>query len=246
MIWILVAALALAFANGSNDNFKGVATLEGSATCSHGKALAWATVMTFVGSIAATYFASELLTRFGGKGLVGADVAADPVFIAAVASAAAGTVLLATRFGMPTSTTHALIGALIGAGMAANGPVHYEVLSDKFLLPLFLSPLVAVLGTMALYPTLRIARRGLGITRDSCFCIGEETVEVVPGMTSAHAIAYEKKLSVRTGKAVSCHTRYQGHVLGLSAARALDAAHFASAGVLSFARGLNDLSLIHI
>ena len=96
---VISVALLLAFANGANDNFKGVATLLGSRTGGYRKVLLWATVTTFLGSLFAIVLAGELLARFQGKGLVSPEVAGDPGFATAVALGAALTVLLATRLG---------------------------------------------------------------------------------------------------------------------------------------------------
>ncbi len=54
------------------------------------------------------------------------------------------TVLAATRFDLPVSTTHALTGALIGAALVSGAGVHFAVLAKGFVLPLLLSPVVAV------------------------------------------------------------------------------------------------------
>ena len=56
---ILITGLLLAYANGANDNFKGVATLLGSATTNRHRALAWATVTTLLGSLCAIWLAGE-------------------------------------------------------------------------------------------------------------------------------------------------------------------------------------------
>lgn len=48
---ILLAVCCLTYANGANDNFKGVATLFGSGTTSYRRALLWATLTTFLGSL---------------------------------------------------------------------------------------------------------------------------------------------------------------------------------------------------
>ena len=85
IVAILLVGLLLAYGNGANDNFKGVATLLGSGTSSYRGALVWATVTTGLGSVAALVIARQLLTAFSGKGLVPAHVVADPVFPAAVA-----------------------------------------------------------------------------------------------------------------------------------------------------------------
>src|SRR3989338_6411120 len=124
MIWLLAVTLAVlfvAYANGANDNFKGVATLFGSGTTTYQMALSWATVTTLSGSIAALFLATRLVKTFTGKGLVPDAVIDNPAFLAAVALGAGLTVLLAARFGIPISTTHGLTGALAGAGFAAVG-----------------------------------------------------------------------------------------------------------------------------
>ena len=59
VITIAFVGLLLAYANGANDNFKGVATLVGSGTTSHHRALLWATVTTALGSVAALVLARE-------------------------------------------------------------------------------------------------------------------------------------------------------------------------------------------
>ena len=53
-IVIVGATLFVAYANGANDNFKGVATLFGSGTTDYRKALFWATITTFAGSVTAS------------------------------------------------------------------------------------------------------------------------------------------------------------------------------------------------
>src|SRR5205085_4348248 len=123
---LLLAVLFLAYSNGANDNFKGVATLFGSGTCTYRRALAWATLTTLAGSLLALYLAGGLVESFKGKGLVPDAVTRQPAFLLAVSLGAALTVLLATRIGMPVSTTHALTGGLVGAGLlAAAGEVYF-------------------------------------------------------------------------------------------------------------------------
>ena len=104
------AAVLVAYANGANDNFKGVATLAGSGTTDYRRALWWATATTFAGSIIAIVLAGQLYQMFSGKRLVSAALAAQGEYQAAVALGAALTILLATWLGMPISTTHALMG----------------------------------------------------------------------------------------------------------------------------------------
>ena len=49
--FIFLAVCFLAYSNGANDNFKGVASLFGSRTCGYHAAISWATVATFAGSV---------------------------------------------------------------------------------------------------------------------------------------------------------------------------------------------------
>lgn len=237
---LLLAGLLLAFANGANDNFKGVATLFGSGTTNYRGALAWATVTTLLGSLAAVLLAGALLKNFSGKGLVDDALVGNVNYAAAVALGAGATVLLATRTGMPISTTHSLVGALVGAGLAAGSAVSYSKLGGTFLLPLLIGPLLSVAATSLVYPVFRFARQSLGITAETCLCAGNEVVETIPAADFAVALQRAEQLTVRVGDAVTCRQRYQGRVLGVEAGAALNWLHYLSAGSVGFARGLND------
>jgi inorganic phosphate transporter, PiT family len=169
---LALAAFFLAYANGSNDNFKGVATLYGSGASDRRGALRLANAATFAGALTALALAGALALKFGGRGLLADVVTQTTGFPLAVAAAAAGTVLLATRFGLPISTTHALLGALLGAGLAVEpAAVLWGGLGSYFIKPLLLSPLLAVAAIAIVYPLLHRARLGLGIEKDSCACV---------------------------------------------------------------------------
>ena len=241
----LIAGLFLAFSNGANDNFKGVATLLGSKTASYKVALLWATATTFAGSLAAFFLAQKLMTNFSGKGLVPDQVVQLSSFSLSVALAAAITVFLATKLGFPISTTHAITGALVGAGLLASPDgVNTGKLFSAFFLPLIVSPIMAIAGAIFLYPTFSFFRKQFGITRESCLCIGNEVLVAaprgIPKGASAAVLQVECCPQLSVGTKVTCEERYMGHVWGLSAKTTLDAAHFLSAGLVSFARGLND------
>lgn len=66
---LFISVCFLAYANGANDNFKGVASLFGSSTLHYRLALTWATVTTLAGSIAALFLAQSLLVKFSGNAL---------------------------------------------------------------------------------------------------------------------------------------------------------------------------------
>src|SRR2546428_4604516 len=147
MIFVLlfVATCFLAYSNGANDNFKGVASLFGSRTCSYRTAISWATITTFAGSITSIFLAQTLLKKFSGKGIVPDQFVGSEYFLLAIALGAGLTVILATVTGFPISTTHALTGAIIGCGLVAVGTnVHFFALGKGFVLPLLLSPGLAI------------------------------------------------------------------------------------------------------
>lgn len=158
---LLLAVGLVAYTNGANANFKGVASLYGSGTTTLRGALWWGTGTTLAGSLAALFLAEGLLKKFSGRGLVPDALVQSPDFIFAVALGAALTSLFATKLGFPVSTTHALVGALVGAGWAGSGSeVQLSALGKNFVYPLLFSPVVAVLvggGTYLLLKSLRFA-----------------------------------------------------------------------------------------
>jgi len=234
-----LCVLLLAYANGSNDNFKGVATLFGSQTTSFKLALAWGTLTTLAGSLVAFFFAQQLLIIFSGKGLVPPEVLELKGFVVAVGCSTALTIMLATLLGFPVSTTHALTGALVGSGLVASTQgVYFNVLLSKFLVPLILSPVLAIVVTFFLYPVLRNLRKKMGIKRESCVCFGKEAIPLTTIPMGYQA--QMEMLSLHSGTTVTCTDRYQGQVLGFRAGTILDVSHYISAGAVSFARGLND------
>src|SRR6185369_8125968 len=162
-IIVIVAVLLLSWSNGSNDNFKGVSTIYGSGTASYRGAIAWATGTQLAGSLLALLLAAGLIKAFSARGLVPDSVAGAPSFLAAAALGAAATVLVATIFGLPVSTTHALTGSLVGAGLATGAGVHLSVLGKSFVLPLLLSPVLAAALSAVLHLAARTSRRRLGL-----------------------------------------------------------------------------------
>lgn len=238
--WLLFVVAFLAYANGANDNFKGVATLFGSRTTGYRSALWWATVTTLAGSCAAVLVSGGLVQVFSGKGLVPHGLVQDPHFLLAIGLGAALTVMLATVAGFPISTTHALTGGLVGAGLAAVGTMDMARLGQSVLMPLAVSPFVSFASTAGLYPLFRFARLRLGIERQMCLCLEGGTPQPVAVQPDGTAVLQSTGLSLSIGQLSTCIQRYQGHVLGIDAQWVLDRLHFVSAGAVSFARGLND------
>jgi PiT family inorganic phosphate transporter len=245
MIFIIlfIAACFLAYSNGANDNFKGVATLFGSGTINYKGAITWATVTTAAGSIAAIFLASSLVKNFSGKGLVPDTLIQTPEFAIAIALGAALTVFLATKIGMPISTTHSLVGALFGSGVVAVGSAfNFAKLGNTFLMPLIVSPLMAAAASLIVYLIFKKIRIFMGITKQTCAYIGNEFIPVKKSIDSNNFIAIEgeSQYTITISNKQECIERYQGNFIGINSQKVLDTAHYLSAGIVSFARGLND------
>jgi PiT family inorganic phosphate transporter len=243
---LFLVTLFLAYSNGANDNFKGVATLFGSGTTSYKSAIRWATVSTFAGSITSVVLAATLLRNFSGRGIVPDELAASPQFVLAVGLGAGLTVMLATVTGFPISTTHGLVGALVGAGLTAVGTqVNFGTLGTMFFLPLLVSPLLAVgLGVVS-YVVARGLRVKLGVRKEWCVCV-DQVVHLVPipQPTGLLALAPVTLPEVSVGPVEQCRQQYKGKLFGGDVQRGLDLVHFLSAGSVGFARGLNDMPKI--
>ncbi len=229
---IAIAALFLAFSNGANDNFKGFATVWGSATLDYRKALIIATIAAIAGSIVSVFLAHGLIKQFSGKGLVPDDIVALPAFGLAVAVGAATTVMAATRFGLPISTTHSIVGGLVGAGIALAGASAVDIgkLGTTFFLPLLLSPLVsAMLGFIA-YKVLPKPKAD-----KNCICVVAPQAAVSGGALASSVAMPEVVIGSETSCPVHSETIARTSVSG-----ALDTVHIASAATICFARSVND------
>lgn len=242
LIILFSATCFLAYSNGANDNFKGVATLFGSRTTNYKYAIWWATITTFAGSLTSIFIAYGLVTTFSGKNLLPHTIADSPEFVTAVTIGAAMTVMVATVTGFPISTTHSLTGALVGAGFVAIGSqVNFAVLGSTFFLPLLLSPVIAIAFGSILYIIFRRIRIHSGITKEWCLCVGERG-KVIPSCKPAAplSVKYSSTIGITIDTQENCREIYKGYFLGMNSQKSLDYLHFCSAGVVSFARGLND------
>ena len=243
MVLLFITVCFLAFSNGANDNFKGVASLYGSGAASYRIALTWATVTTLAGSVCALFLAQTLLIKFSGKGLAPDELTQSIPFITAVAAGSGLTVILATRLGFPVSTTHALLGALTGSTLVATGSIQFAALGTNFIMPLLLSPVVALLLAIVIYTGFRQIRQRSATSNLLCLCIENKTeMNASCFVDNSGTLTIDKSathsLSLDSQKA--CASRYAGVIFGIDLQRVMDALHFFSAGAVCFARGLND------
>ncbi len=226
---LLALTLGLAYANGGNDVSKGIATLVGSGITDYRRAALWGTTWTIAGALLAGLLASGLVATFSGKGLL-ATAPAGEAFPAAVACGALGWLAVATVTGLPVSTTHALVGGLCGAGIAAQGTtgVLWGAVGRKAALPLALSPFISLVLMGALFPLIRGAFRQFD---RYCVCLERRSVALaLPAGTAAMLAG--RPLAVIAG--ADCPPQV------VSRFTVLDSLHWLSSGLTSLFRGLND------
>lgn len=240
LLAILLLVSLLAFANGANDNCKGVATLVGFGAARPRQALAFATLTTAAGALLSFWLAGGLIKSFS-TGLFAAGTPLAASFFVAVLAGAFGWVILATVTGMPVSTTHAIVGGLVGAGLVAWGadPIRWGDLGKRFALPLVLSPLLSTTLVYGIaWPVLRITRA----YRDRCACVIDEPIAPAtpqPAFAGAAATTATASLpTVVTGTVGQCAARSPRAVV--TAASIGTALHWTSSGLVGFARGWND------
>jgi PiT family inorganic phosphate transporter len=218
-VLLVLATLFLAYANGSNDNLKGMATVIGSNTLSYKSALILATLTTFAGSLASIFLAAGLIKGFSGSGILPSHIAGTPALLLAVGLGAGLTVLLATILGLPVSTTHGLTGALFGAGLVAAGTgLKLGALGSSFFLPLLVSPMLAIALTAPIHHSALALRSRKRRQRQNSGDIG--------GPHSLGAAAVAEPSAVSHEHAVR--------------PKLMTAGHISSASLLCFSRGLND------
>lgn len=199
LLLLFIAACFLAYSNGANDNFKGVATLFGAGITDYKKAINWATITTFSGSVAAIFLAEELVKNFSGKGLVPNELIQAPNFAIAIALGAAITVFAATKIGMPISTTHSLVGGLFGAGVMAVGlEFNFEKLGNTFLMPLIVSPLMAAILSLVAYLLFKFIRKQIpSLNKENPTLLGISSPKILDSLhyTSSGIVSFARGLN---------------------------------------------------
>jgi len=234
---LLLILLLVAFFNGTNDVSKGVATMVGSELSSYRGALLWGTIWTIAGGITAFFVASALLKVFS-TGMLSSDVALTVNFSIAVGVGVFSWVLLSSRLGMPVSTTHSIVGAVCGPVLLTFGPskILWESLGYKIIVPLLLSPFIALVLTAVIY------RAGYGILSKlskRCLCLGPVRISCCGVAGNGHlatASCAADPLVLKAAGVSECNEDLASPVT----LHFNDIAHWLSSGLISFARGMND------
>ena len=141
MLYLLIAiALVFDFTNGSNDSSNIVATAISSRSISPRRALALTALAEFI----APFLFGVAVANTLGKGLIDPAVITLPVVLAAVIAAISWN-LLTRSMGIPSSSSHALVGGLLGAAIFTRGPSVVLLPGlTRILTGLFVSPLLGL------------------------------------------------------------------------------------------------------
>lgn len=139
---VVVVALALSFdyTNGFHDAANAIATSVSTRALTPRAALIMAAVMNFAGALLGTEVAETI-----AKSIVNLDGAPDHTALVVILCALVGAItwnLITWWFGLPSSSTHALIGGLVGAGLAGGLGIYGSAIVDKVVLPMIFSPLI--------------------------------------------------------------------------------------------------------
>jgi phosphate/sulfate permease len=155
LVVLVIVALGFDFTNGFNDAANAIAMSVSTRALTPRIALALAAIFNLAGALVSTKVAntvgSIITAPMNSAGLL--------IVFSAVVGAIAWN-LIVWRFGLPSSSTHALIGGLCGAALASKGHVNWPAVLKKVIIPMVASPLVGFsLGFLAMLALLWIFRR---------------------------------------------------------------------------------------
>jgi PiT family inorganic phosphate transporter len=146
ILFIIVVALAFDFINGFHDSANAIATVVATRVLTPGVAVLWAAAFNFV----AAFLVGTAVAKTIGKGLVDPAVLDPHVILAALVGAIAWN-LITWWLGLPSSSSHALMGGLGGAAVAKAGAIALIPGGwTKPILFIFLSPLIGLVLALGL------------------------------------------------------------------------------------------------
>jgi len=140
VLFVVVVALGFDYTNGFHDAANAIATSVSTRALTPRVALIMAAVFNLIGAFLGTAVAVTI-----GSGIIDIGPETGVHGLTIVLAGLIGAItwnLITWRLGLPSSSTHALIGGLTGAGIASATTVHWSVILDKVVLPMLLSPLV--------------------------------------------------------------------------------------------------------
>jgi PiT family inorganic phosphate transporter len=137
LVFFIAVALGFDFTNGFHDAANAVAVSITTRAIPPLAALGMAAVLNVVGALVSTKVAATV-----GEGIITANGTHGLLVIFSGLLGAIAWNLITWWFGLPSSSTHALIGGLVGAGVASASTVHWHSLVDKVVIPMALSPII--------------------------------------------------------------------------------------------------------
>ena len=171
VLWIVVAtALAFDFTNGFHDTANAVATSISTRAMAPRVAVTIAAVLNFVGAFISLAVAATIASGIVDAGLITLEI----VFAGLIGAIAWN--LATWYFGLPSSSSHALIGGVVGAAFAAEGSeaVYGDGLIEKVMIPALVAPVLAMvtagIGILIIY---RIVGRQRPSTVSRGFRLGQ-------------------------------------------------------------------------
>src|SRR5438874_6896315 len=147
LLWVVVVvALGFDFTNGFHDTANAVATSVSTRALSPRLAVLVAAVANLAGAFVTTAVAKTV-----GQGIIDTGLATDKTVLAALGGAIAWN-LITWWLGLPSSSSHALIGGLVGAALVQSGSagVQWHGLVHNVLFPALVSPALGLVGAFAL------------------------------------------------------------------------------------------------
>ncbi len=145
LVFIVVLALAFDFINGFHDTANSIATSVATRVLSPGQAVLMAAVLNVVGALSGTAVAETV-----GAGIISPELATQRLIVAALFSAITWN-LVTWWQGIPSSSSHALVFSIVGAGVASAGADAIEVDGvTKVLRGMVISPVLGFLGAFLL------------------------------------------------------------------------------------------------
>jgi len=141
LLLVIAAALAFEYINGFHDAANAIATVVSTKVLTPRTAILYAAVLNFFGAFFGTHVAKTI-----GSGIVDKMAVSQEVILCALLGAIIWN-LITWVFGIPSSSSHALIGGLLGAAIVHSGlgVVHVDGLIEKVIIPMFASPLIGFL-----------------------------------------------------------------------------------------------------
>jgi PiT family inorganic phosphate transporter len=156
IIAVIVIALGFDYTNGFHDAANAIATSVSTRALTTRVALLLAAAMNFVGA-----FLGQAVANTVGSVIDPPDGSHGLVVVMAALLGAISWNLITWYFGLPSSSSHALIGGLVGAALASGSLVQWNSIEDKVLIPMVVSPIVGFgLSFLVMVAIVWIFRRG--------------------------------------------------------------------------------------